>query len=103
MNKENKMKKNRNKDGWVSISYNGGSSLEVRHVTAQCVKKAFDSEGIRYTGGNSSEVIKDNNSDRFMCFCRESYLAGSMMLLGMQFPVLRERQVQVVMFPKENK
>jgi hypothetical protein len=103
MNKENKMKKNRNKDGWVSISYNGGSSLEVRHVTAQCVKKAFDNEGIKYTGGNSSEVIKDNNSDRFMCFCRESYLAGSMMLLGMQFPVLRERQVQVVMFPKENK
>ena len=97
------MKKNENKDGWMLIDYDGGSSLEVRHVTTQCVKKAFDNEGIRYTGRNSSEVVKDNNSDRFMCFCRESNFMGSMMLLGMQFPVLRERQVQVVMFPKENK
>lgn len=97
------MKKNRNKDGWMLIDYDGGSSLEVRHVTTQCVKKAFDNEGIRFTGRNNAEVLKDNSSDRFMCFCRESYLAGSMMMLGMQFPVLRERQVQVVMFPKENK
>lgn len=96
------MKKNRNKDGWVSISYNGGSSLEVRHVTPQCVKKAFDNEGIRYKA-DSFEVLKDGNSDRFTGFCRESYLAGSMMLLGMQFPVLRERQVKVVMYPKEKK
>ena len=98
------MKKNRNKDGWMLIDYDGGSSLEVRHVTAQCVKKAFDNADI--TGGNSSEgseVLKDSNSDRFMCFCRESYFAGSMMLLGMQFPVLRERQVQVVMYPDEKK
>lgn len=98
-----KMKKNRNKDGWMLIDYDGGSSLEVRHVTAQCVKKAFDNEGIRYTGRNCSEVVKDNNSDRFMCFCRESYFAGSMLLLGTQFPFLRARRVKVVMYPDEKK
>ena len=97
------MKKNGNKDGWMLIDYDGGSSLEVRHVTTQCVKKAFDNAGITYTGRNSFEVLKDKDSDRFMSFCRESYFTGSMLLLGMQFPVLRERQVQVVMFPKENK
>ena len=96
------MKKNRNKDGWISIIYDGGSSLEVRHVTTQCVKKVFDNAGKRYTA-DSFEVLKDDSSDRFMCFCRESDFTGSMLLLGMQFPVLRERQVKVVMFPKENK
>ena len=95
------MKKNRNKDGWMLIDYDGGSSLEVRHVTAQCVKNAFDKAGI--TSRNSLEVLKDGNSDRFMGFCRESDIAGSMMLLDMQYPVLRERRVQVVMYPKENK
>ena len=88
------MKKNRNKDGWMLIDYDGGSSLEVRHVTAQCVKDALDKAGI--TSRNRFEVLKDSDSDRFMCFCRESYLAGSMMLLDMQYPVLRERQVKVV-------
>ena len=34
------MKKNKMKDGWVSITYDGGSSLEVRHVTAQYVKES---------------------------------------------------------------
>lgn len=96
------MKKNRNKDGWVSIIYDGGSSLEVRHVTTQCVKKVFDNAGIRYTA-DSFEVLRDNSSDRFMSFCRESDLTGSMVLLGMQFPVLKERQVKVVMYPRENK
>jgi hypothetical protein len=95
------MKKNRNKDGWVSISYDGGSSLEVRHVTAQFVNESCDNADI--TSRDSFTVLKDGNSDRFTGFCRESYLAGSMMLLGKVFPVLRERQVQVVMFPKENK
>lgn len=95
------MKKNRNKDGWVSISYNGGSSLEVRHVTAQFVKESCDNADI--TSRNGFTVLKDGNSDRFTGFCRESYLAGSMMLLGMQFPFLRARRVKVVMFPKENK
>lgn len=93
------MKKNRNKDGWVSITYDGGSSLEVRHVTSQSVKEACEAAGAKYPSGNSFEVLKDNESDRFTSFCRESYFAGSMMLLGMQFPVLRERRVKVVMFP----
>lgn len=96
------MKKNRNKDGWVSIIYDGGSSLEVRHVTTQCVKKVFDNAGIRYTA-DSFEVLRDNSSDRFMSFCRESDFTGSMLLLGMQFPVLKERQVKVIMYPRENK
>lgn len=91
------MKKNRNKDGWVSITYDGGSSLEVRHVTAQCVNEAFDNADI--TSRNSLAVLKDGNSDRFTGFCRESSLAGSMMMLGTAFPVLRERQVKVVMLP----
>lgn len=97
------MKKNRNKDGWVSISYNGGSSLEVRHVTPQFVKEACEATGAKCPSGNDFAVLKDNWSDRFTSFCRESYLAGSMMLLDMQFPVLRERRVKVIMFPKENK
>ena len=97
------MKKNRNKEGWISISYDGGSSLEVRHVTPQFVKETCEAAKVKYTSGNNFEVLKGNDSDQFIGFCRESYLAGSMMLLGMQFPVLRERQVQVVMFPKENK
>lgn len=96
-----KNRKNRNKDGWMLIDYDGGSSLEVRHVTAQCVKDAFDKAGI--TSRNSLEVLKDSDSDKFMGFCRESYFAGSMMLLGMKYPVLRERRVQVVMYPKEKK
>ena len=96
------MKKNRNKDGWMLIDYDGGSSLEVRHVTTQCVKKAFDNAGIRYKA-DSFEVLKDKDSDRFMSFCRESDFTGSMLLLGMQFPVLRERQVKVIMYPRENK
>lgn len=98
-----KMKKNGNKNGWISIIYDGGSSLEVRHVTAQCVKKVFDNAGVKYPSGNDPAVLKDDGSDRFMSFCRESYFTDSMLLLGTQFPVLRERQVQVVMFPKENK
>lgn len=97
------MKKNRNKDGWVSISYNGGSSLEVRHVTAQFVKESCEAAKVKYTSGNNFEVLKGNDSDQFIGFCRESYLAGSLMLLGMQFPFLRARRVKVAMFPKENK
>lgn len=95
------MKKNRNKDGWMLIDYDGGSSLEVRHVTAQFVEESCDNADI--TSRNTFIVLKDGNSDRFTGFCRESSLAGSMMLLGMQFPFLRARRVKVVMFPKENK
>ena len=97
------MKENRNKDGWIAISYNGGSSLEVRHVTAQFVKESCESAKVKYTSGNNFTVLKGNDSDQFIGFCRESYLAGSMMLLGMQFPFLRARRVKVVMYPKENK
>ena len=97
------MKKNRNKEGWVSISYDGGSFLEVRHVTPQFVKESCEAASVKYTSGNNFEVLKGSDFDQFIGFCRESYLAGSMMLLGMQFPFLRARRVKVVMFPKENK
>lgn len=97
------MKKNKNKEGWVSITYDGGSSLEVRHVTAQFVRETCEAAKVKYTSGNNFEVLKGNDFDQFIGFCRESYLAGSMMLLGMQFPFLRARRVKVVMFPKEKK
>ena len=97
------MKKNRNKDGWVSITYDGGSTLEVRHVTPQFVKDSCEVAKVKYTSGNNFEVLKGNDFDQFIGFCRESYLAGSMMLLGMQFSFLRARRVKVVMYPKETK
>ena len=98
-----KNRKNRNKEGWISISYDGGSTLDVRHVTPQFVKETCEAAKVKYTSGNNFEVLKGNDSDQFIGFCRESYFAGSMMLLGMQFPFLRARRVKVVMFPKENK
>ena len=97
------MKKNRNKEGWVSITYDGGSSLEVRHVTPQFVKESCEAAKVKYTSGNNFEVLKGNDFDQFIGFCRESYLAGSMMLLGMQFSFLRARRVKVVMYPDEKK
>ena len=87
----------------ISYDFQAGTYEEEYYTKQDFVKESCESAKVKYTSGNNFTVLKGNDSDQFIGFCRESYLAGSMMLLGMQFPFLRARRVKVVMFPKENK